>query len=382
MTSTPDLRARQVDVVVVGAGQAGLSAAGHLRRSGLRPVDAPGVADAPTLVVLDAAPAPGGAWRDRWPTLTMRTVHGVHELPGRPLPLLDPDAPAHVAVPAYYADYERAEDLHVRRPVRVLAVREGGHGRLLVETDDGIWSARALVNATGTWTRPFWPAYPGAAGFAGRQLHSHDYRGPDDMAGRDVIVVGGGTSAVQHLLEIAPLARSTTWATRRPPQWTDGEVTELTAQAGRAAVARVAERTRAGQPVGSVVSATGIPLTAAYRAGVEAGVLAARPMFARLVPDGAVWDPAAASEPGPGWVAGPEHVRADVLLWATGFRPAVDHLAPLRLRGPAGGIALDGTAAVADPRVQLVGYGPSASTIGANRAGREAARRVRRLLGV
>ena len=67
---------------------------------------------------------------------------------------------------------------------------------------------------------------------------------------------------------------------------------------------------------------------------------------------------------------------ADVILWATGFRPAVSHLAPLRLRSPHGGIQLDGTTAVADPRVQLVGYGPSASTIGANRAGRVAARGV------
>jgi hypothetical protein len=48
----------------------------------------------------------------------------------------------------------------------------------------------------------------------------------------------------------------------------------------------------------------------------------------------------------------------------------------LHLRSEHGGIQLDGTTAVADPRVQLVGYGPSASTIGANRAGRVAARGV------
>ena len=71
---------------------------------------------------------------------------------------------------------------------------------------------------------------------------------------------------------------------------------------------------------------------------------------------------------------------AAAILWATGFRPAVQHLAPLRLRSPHGGIQLDGTTAVADGRVQLVGYGPSASTIGANRAGQAAARQLRRLL--
>jgi hypothetical protein len=58
----------------------------------------------------------------------------------------------------------------------------------------------------------------------------------------------------------------------------------------------------------------------------------------------------------------------------------VDHLAPLRLREPGGGIRLDGTRAVRDPRVHLVGYGPSASTIGANRAGRAAVREIAALL--
>jgi pyruvate/2-oxoglutarate dehydrogenase complex dihydrolipoamide dehydrogenase (E3) component len=90
-------------------------------------------------------------------------------------------------------------------------------------------------------------------------------------------------------------------------------------------------------------------------------------MFERIVPEGVEW--------GDG-----RSMAADTLLWATGFRPAIDHLAPLRLRGSGGGIRMDGTRVVADPRIHLVGYGPSASTIGANRAGRTAARDVRRLL--
>src|SRR5690606_9669855 len=74
-----------------------------------------------------------------------------------------------------------------------------------------------------------------------------------------------------------------------------------------------------------------------------------------------------------------QRATADVILWATGFRPAVDHLAPLRLREPGGGVRIEGTRAAADPRVHLVGYGPSASTGGANRAGRAAVRDIRRL---
>ena len=65
-------------------------------------------------------------------------------------------------------------------------------------------------------------------------------------------------------------------------------------------------------------------------------------------------------------------LAADVILWATGFRAELEHLAPLHLRGPGGGIAMNGTQVAAEPRVHLVGYGPSSSTIGANRAGRAA----------
>ncbi len=66
-----------------------------------------------------------------------------------------------------------------------------------------------------------------------------------------------------------------------------------------------------------------------------------------------------------------------MILWATGFRHALDHLAPLHLRTPGGGIPMTGTQVTTDPRVHLIGYGPSASTIGATRAGRAAVATLR-----
>jgi NADH dehydrogenase FAD-containing subunit len=73
---------------------------------------------------------------------------------------------------------------------------------------------------------------------------------------------------------------------------------------------------------------------------------------------------------------------ADVILWATGFRAELEHLAPLHLRGPGGGIVMEGTQVASEPRVHLVGYGPSSSTIGANRAGRAAVAALLKLPGI
>ncbi|GHE61647.1 oxidoreductase [Streptomyces spiralis] len=347
---------REVEVVVVGAGQAGLSGAYHLRRTGFEPDR--------DFVVLDHSPGPGGAWQFRWRSLTYGKVHGMHALPGMELTDADPARPSSEVIAEYFAAYERAFDLRVRRPVDVRAVREGTAGRLLVETSDGVWSTRALINATGTWDRPFWPRYPGQESFRGRQLHTAQYAGPEEFAGQRVIVVGGGASGTQHLLEIAPYAAATTWVTRRPPVFRDGPFDE---NLGRAAVALVEERVRQGLPPRSVVSVTGLPLNDAVRQGLKDGVLDRRPMFDRITPDGVEWKDG-------------RSVTADVILWATGFRAALGHLAPLGLREPGGGIRVEGTRAVGDPRVHLVGYGPSASTIGANRAGRAAVRDIRRLL--
>jgi cation diffusion facilitator CzcD-associated flavoprotein CzcO len=370
---------RDVEVVVLGAGQAGLSAAHHLARLGL------------DLVVLDAENHPGGAWQHRWPSLTLARTHHVHDLPGLPFPPAGDDVPAADAVPAYFAEYERHFALPVHRPVRVRAVRRTSDdsrrehrserrergadrgaesdrtvwpdGRFRVETSDGDWTASAVVNATGTWTRPFVPRYPGQEVFRGRQLTPVEYRGAAEFAGQSVVVVGGGASAVQLLGEIAEVAH-TTWVTRRPPVWREEP---FGPDEGRAAVALVEDAVREGRSPGSVVGVTGLVVTPWVRAARERGVLDRLPVFDRLTPDGVTWDDG-------------RSVRADAVLWATGFRAALGHLAPLGLRAPGGGIRLDGTAVVGEPRVHLVGYGPSASTVGANRAGREAAVALRRLL--
>jgi len=353
----------KTEIVVIGAGQAGLSSAYHLRRRGLEPGRG--------FLVLDQNPMPGGAWQHRWPSLTLSTVNRIHDLPGlgfaEAVPDAGDDVEAAVAVPRYFAEYEKRFGLPVYRPVTVKVVCERA-GRFRVETDRETFSARGIINATGTWETPYIPEYPGHERFRGRQLHTHDYRTADEFIGQHVLIVGGGISAIQLLDEISKVTR-TTWVTRTPPRWREGPFDQ---DAGRAAVRLVEERVRAGLPPNSVVSVTGLPVNERTEAMRGRGVLERQPMFSEI------------TETGVRWADGRE-LAVDVIAWCTGFRSSLDQLAPLLLREPGGGIVMGGrlaTQVAKEPRVHLVGYGPSASTVGANRAGAAAASELMQTLGL
>lgn len=353
------------DVVIIGAGQAGLSAAWHLRRRGLTGV-----------VILDRGPSTGGAWQHRWESLRLDRAHRVHDLPGMDelglsFDTADKTRPARDVVTEYYRRFEDAFDLHVRRPVTVSGVEriadaEPDDARFLVRTDVGTWRARIVVNASGTWTQPVRPEIGGTERFRGRQWTTPEFRDAADFAGHRVLVVGGGTSAIGFVLDLDEAGATVRWVTRRPPEFLpeDG----LSFEHGRAAVADQDRAARAGLILPSIVSGTGVPLTERMRAGQERGVLVATAMIAELTETGARWSD------------GHEESFDDV-IWATGFRAELGHLDPLGLRTDAGGIAVANGVAVEDDHVFLAGYGPQASTIGANRAGRALATAVVARLG-
>jgi thioredoxin reductase len=362
-SAPPQGVAIKTEIVVIGAGQAGLSSAYHLKQRGLEAGRG--------FVVLDQSPGAGGAWQFRWPSLTLSTVNRVHDLPGMAfsdaVDTSNDTVEAAVAVPRYFAAYEQRFGLNVYRPVTVKVVCQRGE-RFRVETDRETFSARGIINATGTWETPYIPEYPGRELFRGRQLHTRDYRTAAEFAGLHVVIVGGGISAIQLLNEISQVT-STTWVTRRPLQFRDGPFDQ---EAGRAAVKLVEDRVRQGLPPNSVVSVTGLPRSPLIEAMEARGVLRRLPMFSEITESGVRWEDGTTQ-------------RADVILWCTGFRSSLDHLAPLLLREPSGGIVMGGrlaTEVVKEPRVHLVGYGPSASTIGANRAGAAAASELLGTLGV
>ncbi|MEV4177496.1 ArsO family NAD(P)H-dependent flavin-containing monooxygenase [Nonomuraea sp. NPDC049709] len=329
---------RAVDVAVIGGGQAGLAAGYYLRRAR---------AD---FVVLDAQDEPGGAWRHAWPSLRLFSPAQYSSLPGRMMPVPPGGGyPGAADTVAYLADYEQRYQLPIVRPATARAVRRGQE-RLLVDTDAGTWQARHVISATGTWWRPYVPHHPGFADFIGQQLHTVSYRGPEPFHGRRVVVVGGANSAAQILAEVSTVA-DTTWATLRPPRLLPDEID------GRALFTLA--RTAGG--VGSLGDIVAVP---SVREARDRGVLKAQPMFDRITTTGVTW-------------ADGTGLDCDAIIWCTGFRPALGHLAPLRLRGPDGLIPVEGTRAAGEPRLHLLGYGDwtgpaSATLIGASRTARNA----------
>ena len=386
---------RDVDVLVIGAGQAGLAIAHELQRRGFsgyvdddarHPRTSTPASDTPTLdtsasrgtyLVLDAENRPGGAWQHRWPSLTMATVNHIADLPGFPAGPIDPTSESADWVPTYFSEFEEEFDLPILRPVLVTSVIDdntssGSQPRLLAHTTAGTFRARALVNCTGTWTRPFIPYYPGAAKFRGIQCHTQDYPGVRAFEGRRVVVVGGGVSALSHLDDLDGVAKKILWVTRTPPRWhgpfTGENGRGLTAEFGKEVEHKVRQRVESGLAPLPVVATTGLPINDFTRSLHARGLTNRKPMFTSVEADGVAW-------------ADGKYWQADAIIWATGFRAELRHLMPLGLRVHGGGIVMDGTHVAHDPRIHLLGYGPSASTIGARWASRHAAKDIVEYLG-
>lgn len=346
----------RVDVVLVGGGQAALATAYFLRRAGVR------------FVILDDQSASGGAWRHGWDSLHLFSPAQWSSLPGWLMPPSSTEYPSREHVVRYLVEYERRYQFEIHRPVWVKAVSRASGG-LLVTADHGEWLTKAVVSATGTWSHPFLPDYPGRDLFAGSQVHSAHYRNPEAFRGKRVLVVGGGNSGAQIFAEVSRIA-SASWVTLTEPLFLPDEVD------GRVLFERATARWRARleghtdpYPVGGLSDIVMVPPVKEAR---ERGVLLTVRPFTRLTGDGVIWPDG-------------RHEQIDAIVWCTGFRPALDHLTALNLAGPDGTIEVKGTHCVGEPGVWLVGYGEwtgfaSATLIGVMRSARETAGEVQTYL--
>ena len=348
-----------IDVAIIGGGQSALAAGYYLRRTALR------------FTLVDDQAEPGGAWRHTWPSLRLFSPAQWSSLPGWPLPRDAVDAPdgypSRDAAIRYLAEYERRYALPVERPVHVHAVHRTDGGFRL-DTTRGETHARAVVSATGTWSAPVRPSLQGEADFRGVLLHSASYAGPAPFAGKRVIVVGGGNSGAQIVAELSDVAH-VTWATREPPHFLPDDVDGRYLFEQATARYRALQEGRTPDPPQSLGDIVMVP---PVRAARERGALRADAMFVRFTTGGVVW-PDGREEP------------VDAVIFATGFRPALEHLAPLGVVDATGRVEIarggSGTRAAKEPLLWLLGYGEwtgfaSATLIAVGRTARAAVEEI------
>lgn len=334
------------DVIIVGAGQAGLSVAYFLRRTNL------------SVFLLDAEDAGGGAWQHGWDSLRLFSPAAWSSIAGWPMPAAGEQYPNRDHVIDYLRKYEARYQFNIERPVRVTGI-ESTEQVFQVNAGGRRWYARAVVLATGTWRNPIVPEVEGAASFKGLQLHSAQYVSSEPFKGKRVMVVGGGNSGAQILAEVSLVAQSTTWVTSEPPAFLPDEVD------GRVLFERATARWQALQEGKDLENLPGgfgdIVMVPPVLRARHRGVLQSVGPFESLTADGARWCDGN-SKP------------FDAIIWCTGFRPALQPLETLGVVKESK-VAVDGTQVRGVPGLWLVGYGEwtgpaSATLIGVMRTAR------------
>jgi putative flavoprotein involved in K+ transport len=193
MSAAPGERAQfadDVEVAVIGAGQAGLALGYFLIRQGR------------SFVILERAAEIAPAWRERWDSLTLFTPRRYSALPDLPFPG-DPDGyPTRDEVIAYLDRYAETFDLPIELNSESKKVELGDDGRFRLELNDRTITADQVVVATGPFQTPFVPKLADRLAVDVFQTHATGYRRPDEVPGT-VLAVGGGNTGFQIAKELS-----------------------------------------------------------------------------------------------------------------------------------------------------------------------------------
>jgi len=341
------------DVVIIGAGQSGLAVAYYMRRTGLN------------YVLLDANNTPGGSWQHYWPSLKLFSPALFSSLPGIIMPGGPDHYPTRQEVLQYLHDYEARYKVPIHRPVKVSAVSQPApKGPFAIQTNKGTYQAKVVISATGSYANPHMPTLPGQENFQGTLIHSAQYHGPEPFQNKKVLVVGQGNSGAQILAEVSKVSQAQ-WVTLTAPTFMPDDVDgrylfDVASQQYR----NKQEGKQAPKPnLGNIV------MVPSVKEARQRGVLEARRPFTAFWQKGVVWDDG-------------QQEAIDAVIWATGFKPALQHLEPLNSGAPGTRFETAGTRALQVPGLWLVGYGSwtgfaSATLIGVGRSARRTAQEVK-----
>jgi putative flavoprotein involved in K+ transport len=178
------------DVLVIGAGPAGLSSGYYLQKAGI------------DFEIVDRADHIGSTWANLYPSLKLNTASVVSHMPDQWMPLHYPLLPSGKQYYAHLTDWARRHPLPVRLSVSVKRVSPSASG-WQVETSDGSAEYRAVVIASGRFGNPYVPPIAGMESFSGTLLHAHDFRDPALFVGKRVLIVGNGPSGADAAVALA-----------------------------------------------------------------------------------------------------------------------------------------------------------------------------------
>jgi putative flavoprotein involved in K+ transport len=180
----------QVNTIIVGGGQAGLSTSYYLKKQGREHV------------ILEQMQQAAKVWSNRWDSFTLNTPNWMTRLPGAEYQGTDPDGfmPRDEVV-AYFEAYIERFEVPVRYGIRVMSVEPVDTG-YLVSTDEGEFEAANVVIATGLHQQPKIPPFSTNLPAEIHQLHSSEYRNPEALPAGAVLVVGSAQSGCQIAEEL------------------------------------------------------------------------------------------------------------------------------------------------------------------------------------
>ncbi|RWM12326.1 MAG: NAD(P)/FAD-dependent oxidoreductase [Mesorhizobium sp.] len=339
----------ETNVVIVGAGPAGLAVAACLKQAGV------------DFLILEKAGEVAPSWRRHYRRLHLHTVKSFSSLPFVPFPKSHPRYVPREKVVAYLDAYAERFGLEPRFGVTVGSIRGEGD-RLLVQTDAGLFSARRIVVATGNNAQPIMPDFPGIEDFKGKVLHSAAYTEAAPYAGKDVLIVGMGNTGAEIALDLAESGARPTISVRKGvhivPRQLFGVPIQMVGIASRTmpqalndwmfpkildlALGRLEKYgiVRPKQGILQGIEAGRIPV-------IDVGTVAAiKQGRIGIAPDIASFTGA-----GVKFVDGAKK-KFDAAIFATGYRPAFDAFLPAELRPDKSGV----NARASELGVYLVGF--------------------------
>lgn len=318
----------QVEVAVVGGGAAGLSTAGALKKAGLEPV------------VFDRGADVGDSWMQRYDRLHLHTVRAFSGLAYFPIPKSYPKYLSREMYAEYLRAYRDALELNVVQQCRVRSIEGAEPGdangaRFVLRTNDESIGARAVVIATGMFGVPMQPVFAGLDEYSGTAMHASLYRSGEALRGQRVLVVGMGNTGAEIAADLVEQGASLVRVSvRTAPCVVPRDVLGVPVQAFgillsavappladavASALARIVlgDLRRYGLPPAqwSPFSSRRIPvIDVGFVRYLKQGKICVRPALESFTPFGVRYGDGRTEE-------------FDAVIFATGYRPALEHLA-------------------------------------------------------